>query len=146
MPLELQIIRPSDFIRVDSFGKPDFESSRVTLRELANACRKREIFRAMLDLREIAIPAKPYFTTQELAALVGTFREAGFTKAQRLAILYREDPYFGVHMFTFISHMRGWCVRAFDDFEKALMWISIDEDASSADCGGEDISIRFDGV
>ena len=142
MPLELQIIRPSDFIRVGSFGKLDFESSKDSLRELAKSCQKRGISCAVLDLRDILIPDKPLLTPNELAALAGTFREAGFSRAHRLAILYRTDPHHGVRMFAFISNIQGWLVRAFDDFEKALMWLSIEGDAPNHGTV-EEIPIRF---
>src|SRR5688572_5809749 len=90
MPLELQIIRPPDFIRMGSLGTVDFESSKEALRQLAFTCRKRGIFRAILDLRDLSVPTKPLLTTTELAGLVDTFREAGFTPSQRLAVLYRQ--------------------------------------------------------
>jgi hypothetical protein len=128
MPLELQIIRPPDFIRMGSLGALDWDSTKDALRMLAYACRKRGIFRAMLDLRELSIPSVPIFTTSEIAALVGTFREAGFTTRQRLAVLYRTDPHHGARMFAFISTLKGWKVRSFEEFEKALAWLQEDED------------------
>ena len=51
MPLELQIIRACEFIRAGAQGRPDMEASRAMLRELAAACRRRGIDRALLDLR-----------------------------------------------------------------------------------------------
>ena len=81
-------------------------------------------------------------TTTQLAALVDTFRDAGFTTSQRLAVLYRKDPHHGVRMFAFISSLKGWRVRAFDEFEKALMWLQ-DADEPTPAVVGEPISIRF---
>jgi hypothetical protein len=144
MPFDLRIIRPSDFIRLSSLGTTDFESSKAALREVAHACRKRGIFRAILDLRDLTIPEKPLLNTTELAALVETFHDAGFTRAQRLAVLYRRDPHHGARMFAFISTMKGWQVRAFDDFEKALSWLSIEDDAPPIPTTGEQIPIQFD--
>ena len=60
----------------------NFEASKAALAELACACRKRGVDRALLDLREMQIPDKPAFTPTELAALVGTFHEAGFSPLQ----------------------------------------------------------------
>jgi hypothetical protein len=60
----------------------------------------------------------------ELAALVGTFREAGFTRQQRLAILYCQDVHGGIRNFAFISRLRGLHVQAFNDFEGAFHWLS----------------------
>src|SRR5262245_39164333 len=118
MPVELQIIRASEFVRLGAKGQLNFEASTEALATMAHACRKRGVDRALLDLRELPTPPKPLFTTSELGALVGTFREAGFSRRQRLAVLYRNDPHRGARMFAFIGIMRGWQVRAFGDFEE----------------------------
>src|SRR6185295_5466647 len=77
----------------------------------------------------------------QLAALVGTFREAGFTRQHKLAVLYRTDPHRGARLFAFISIMRGWQVRAFADFEEALLWLSEDNN-SPRERGEQAVPIR----
>lgn len=124
MPVELQIIRAHEFIRLDPRKALDFEESRKALQLLAHACRKRELDRALLDLRTLPVPKHRWFTPTQLAGLVHTFREAGFDKHQRLAILYRQDPFGGARVFAFIGRIEGWHVRAFDNFEEALHWLS----------------------
>lgn len=124
MPVELQVIRANEFIRLDPSAHLDLEASRATLRSLAHACRTRGIDSALLDLRKLPIPPKPHFTPAELAALVTVFRDTGFSSEQRLAILYRSDIHGGVRNFAFISRMRGMNVQAFTDFEQALNWLS----------------------
>lgn len=124
MPITLEIIRASEFIRVDASEHLDFEASKIVLQGLAVACRKRGLDRAMLDLRAVPIPAKPQFTASELAKLIGAFREAGFSRRQRLAVLFLEDVHGGIRTFAFLSKMRGLEVEAFDDFERALLWLS----------------------
>lgn len=126
MPVELQVIRASEFIRFDPGSHLDFESSKNVLRDLAHACRKRGVDRAVMDLRSLPVPPKPILTASQLAALVLTFQEAGFTKKQRLALLYHSDIYGGVRNFAFISRMRGLKVQAFTDFEAAFQWLSED--------------------
>src|ERR1051326_229484 len=108
MPLDLQIIRASEFIRLDPHEHLDLDASKELLHAIARACRKRGIDRAVLDLRSLPAPAQPLFTRDELSALVETFREAGFTHNQRLAVLYRHDPHQGVRKFAFISTLQGW--------------------------------------
>src|SRR5258705_341866 len=103
MPLELQIIRASEFVSLGAHERLDFDESKKALALLARACRKRGVHRAVLDLRDLPVPDKPLFTPDQLAALVETFREAGFTRRQRLAVLYREDKYYGVRLFAFIG-------------------------------------------
>ena len=124
MPLELQIIRASEFVRLGPEDHFDLKESRKELVLLAKACRKRGIGQALLDLRRLPVPEKPLFNATQLASLVDTFREAGFTDDQRLAVLYKTDPHHGARMFAFISAMRGCQVRAFQDFEEAMHWLS----------------------
>jgi hypothetical protein len=125
MPQELQIIRTSEVVRLGSLGHADFAATRAALAELAGACRRRGIDQALLDLRDLHPGPDPLFTPNELAALVNTFPEAGFTHRQRLAVVYSEDPHHGARMFAFIGALRGWKVRAFGDYEAAIGWLAM---------------------
>ena len=127
MPVELHVIQTKDFVCLDANEHLDFEASKKALQTLAQACRKRGVDRAMLDLRLLRITEKPRFTPTELAALLQTFHEAGFDETQRLAVLYRADPHGGARMFAFIGKIRGFKVQAFGNFEDAFRWLS-DED------------------
>ena len=138
MPIELQIIRASEFVRVGPQGDFDFESSHFVLSQLAAACRRRGISRALLDLRALQSKRLPVFSPTELATLIDTFHRIGFSHQDRLAVLYTDDPHHRVRMFAFIGKLRGWLVRAFDDdFEQALTWLSDDAgtDVSTASNG-----------
>jgi hypothetical protein len=141
MPLDLQVIRASEFVRLDPRAHLDFEASQQALQALAHACRKRGLGHALLDLRSVPVLVKPRFTPTQLAALVSTFREAGFSREQRLAVLYREDVHGGARNFAFISRMRGMQVQAFAEFERALLWLSDDPSQSEALPGEELIRI-----
>src|SRR5262249_28153841 len=124
MPQELQIIRASEFIRIGPKGHFDLAASKAALAELVSACRKRGIDHAMMDLRSLHPGPKPVFTPADLAELVRTFPEAGFTQRQKLAILYRSDPHRRARLFAFLSTMHGWAVRAFGIIEEVLHWLS----------------------
>src|SRR3954463_8908868 len=145
MPFDLQIFLAAEFVRVDAHDHLDFEASREALQTLASACRKRGLDRALLDLRALPIPPKPLFTPRELVALIETFREAGFGPRQRLAILYRSDPHRGTRMFAFISRLRGWQVRAFSDFEEAVLWLSEQSREPRRLPEGQHLPIKFAG-
>ena len=123
MPIELSVICASDFVCLDADEHVNFEESKKVLQGLAAACQKRGLDRAMVDLRDLPVADKPQFTNAELAALVGAFRAAGFTRRQRLAILYRQDVYGDVRHFTFFSRVSGLQVQAFNDFETAIHWL-----------------------
>ncbi len=141
MPVELHVIRANEFICLDPDEHLDFEASKKALQALAQACWKRGIGRAMLDLRGIPIPDKPKFTTKELAALVNTFHDAGFTRKQRRAILYEWDVYGGVRNFTFFSRLRGLQVQAFPEFETAMLWLWKEPEDSAELQQGEAVQI-----
>jgi hypothetical protein len=124
MPLELQIIRAHEFIRMGAHGRFDVAASKVALADLARACRKRGIHQALLDLRALKPGPVPVFKPTDLVMLVSTFRAIGFTKKHRLAVLYSSDPHRRARLFAFISRMKGWNVGAFQRFEEALVWLA----------------------
>jgi hypothetical protein len=144
MPLELQVIRAGEFIRVNPQGKPDVLASREVLAKLAAACRTRGINRAMVDLRSLVVGPKPVFNPADLLALVNTFHEIGFRKDQRLAVLYNDDRHHRIKMFAVIGSLRGWLVSSFGDYEAAINWLmSPDETAGHAVATqGEEIPVR----
>jgi hypothetical protein len=142
VPLELQIIRACEFIRAGAHGRPDLEASRAVLRELGTACRRRGIDRALLDVRDIHPGATRILTPSELASLINTFRDIGFTHEHRLAVLYSEDPYHGVRLFALIGTLRGWKVGAFGDFESALQWLGEPENADEQNLTAPELPIR----
>jgi hypothetical protein len=141
MPITLDIIRASEFVRLDARERLDFEASKHVLEGLAFACRKRGLDRAMLDLRMVPALARPHFTANELADLVGTFHAAGFSRKQRLAIVYRQDTHGGIRTFAFLGKMRGLQVQAFDDFEDALQWLSGEYEESAEQHRGAAVPI-----
>ncbi len=124
MPIELQIIRAQEFIRLGAHGHIDLNASKEVLALLATACRKRGIHQALLDLR-MAIPGvTPIVSPKDLVTLVNTFHEVGFQREDRVAVLYQYDPHRRAKLFSLIATLKGWKVRAFNDFEKAIFWLS----------------------
>ena len=124
MPIELQIIRAQEFIRVGAHGQFDLEASKAVLAQLARACRKRGIHQALLDVRALVPGQKPVFSPQDLVTLVNTFDEVGFKRQDRVAVLYTSDPHHRAHLFSFVATMHGWQVQAFNNFERAIFWLS----------------------
>ncbi|HEX5220946.1 MAG TPA: hypothetical protein VFZ59_15370 [Verrucomicrobiae bacterium] len=124
MSVELQVIRASEFIRLNADKYLDLAASKEALRTLAMACRKRGLDCALMDLRPLPLQAKPHFNTEELAALVGAFRDGGFSRKQRLAIVYRHDVHGGIRSFAFIGRMRGLQVHAFSEYDEAMEWLA----------------------
>ena len=142
MPLDLELIRAREFIRVTAEGHLDLQTSKEALTKLARACHKRGVTRAMLDLRPFRVGPRPVLTPLDLAGLVDAFGEIGFTKEQRLAVLYTLDPHHRARLFSFICMMHGWQVRGFSSFENAMLWLSRDETAPSRDARERSVPVR----
>lgn len=128
MPLELQLIRAREFIRIGPHGKVDLAESRLILEALSSACQKRGIERALLDVRDVWSDFGP----EELAACIQMFHEIGFPHVKRLALLYAGDPHRRVRTFAMIASLRGWSVRAFENFEEAFEWLSLSSDSGAS--------------
>jgi len=146
MPQELQIIRASEFIRFGVHGHFDLAASKAALADVALACRKRGIDQAMIDLRALHPGPKPVFSPADLAELVNSFRAAGFTHRDRLAVLYHSDPHHRARLFAMLSTMHGYAVRAFADFEEALLWLSGSQEAGTRrrqSPGEKPVPVRF---
>lgn len=122
--MEVQIIRTKDFARLGAEGYFDIAASKVALAKLAASCRDRGISLALLDVRDLQIPRKPTLSPDEVKELVDAFREMGFTKEERLAVLYVSDPHHRLRLFTVFGNMRGWHVSAFNNYEKAISWLA----------------------
>jgi len=144
MPLDLEIIRASEFIRVGPQGRLDLAASREILGELAQACHKRGLDRALLDLRELRPGPTPMLSRDDLASLVAAFCAAGFSKSHRLAILYSTDPHHRARLFAFLTTLHGGQVKASNDFEDALYWLFEREgEASENRPRGRKVPARF---
>ena len=123
MPLQVEIIRAGEFIRLGASGQLDLAASRDILRQLAGACRRRGINHALLDLRDVHPGATPMLTSDDLASLVDTFREVGFSDQQRLALLYSDDPHHRARMFELMITQHGWNFKASQSFEELFLWL-----------------------
>lgn len=87
MPFNLQIIRTSDFIRLNSVGEYDQEQTRGVLSKIAKACIARGVDYALVDVRD----ARSEMELNDLYQLALAFKEMGFRKNHRLAILYSSE-------------------------------------------------------
>lgn len=146
MPLELQIIRASEFIRLGAQGQLDLAASREMLRQLARACWLRGINQALLDLREVQSRSTPMLTPRDLAVLVKAFCKMGFSDKLRLAVLYSADPHRRARQFASMTTLRGWNVKASENFEEALFWLSQGNRAErQKEAGEQEIPIHVKG-
>lgn len=147
MPLELQIIRASEFIRLGAHGHLNLAASREMLRQLARACWLRGINQALLDVRDVHPGSTPMLTSKDLEALVNAFCKMGFSDKLRLAVLYSVDPHRRARQFAFMTTLRGWNVKASESFEEALFWLSQGTRAENRkEAGEQEIPIQVKGA
>jgi hypothetical protein len=71
-----------------------------------------------------------------------TFFEIGFSKKQRLAVLYTSDPHRRARLFSFICLMHGWQVKGFGNFENAMLWLTEEASDRSSNIPEEQIPVR----
>src|SRR5580704_5890788 len=96
MPFDLEIIRTDDFIRLNSKGDYDQEQTRAFLARIAKSCIDRGINCALVDVRE----ARSDMEMNDLYALALVFKDMGFRKHHRLAILYSSESEQRVKFFS----------------------------------------------
>ena len=131
MPYNLQVIRVSDFIRLNTKGEYDQEQTRRALSDIAAACVRSGIDSALIDIRD----ARSDMRMDDLYQLALAFKTMGFRKTHRLAILYRSfsgervdffamRPGERAEFFAMCASEGGWNVRAFEDYEHAMEWLS----------------------
>lgn len=125
MAYNLHIVRPSDFVRLDPYGRCHLEESRVALTTLAKQCVERGINCALLDVREM----QAGLSLGDIYLLANAFREMGFRTDHRLAILHRYGGTGQAEFFALAAADKGWNVRAFEEYEEAIDWFGAEWDA-----------------
>jgi hypothetical protein len=120
MPVNLQIVRTSDFLKLDAKGQLDLQQSHDVLASVAKSCVDHGIDCALLDVRDAATTMK----LADLHALAKAFHEMGFNDRHRLAVLHRYAARERAEIFTMFATDRGWNVRAFEEYEEAINWFS----------------------
>jgi hypothetical protein len=119
-PYNLHIIRHNDFIRLDGKGGLDLQATKQVLSNLAKACIESGVSCALVDVRRATSP----LNLSDLYHLVLAFKEMGFRTDERLAVLHRYSAGEKAEFFAMCSVDHGWNVRAFDEYEDAIEWLS----------------------
>ena len=119
MPVNLHVIKTSDFVCLDGQGRFDVWQSKAMLEQIARTCVERGINCALLDVRDM----RTDMTSQDLQLLASAFPSMGFEKDHRLAVLHR---FFSnrADVFAMFANEQGWNVKAFDTYEDAIAWFS----------------------
>jgi hypothetical protein len=123
MAYNLQVVKTSDFVRMDGKGNLDLVESRRALERIAKTCIERGASCALLDVRKVHSDLK----YEDLYTLITAFNAMGFRKDHRLAILHRYSGGEKADFFALCASTRGWNVRAFDNYEEAIEWFETEQ-------------------
>jgi hypothetical protein len=95
------------------------------LREIAQACAERNNHHVLIDTRDAGRSNLSVTDVWQLAADLG---DLGFENQIRVAFVDApKDPFDRGAFFETCAQNRGYTIRAFRDFEKALYWLASDE-------------------
>lgn len=120
MAVEMHVFKVQDFLRVGAHGELDWNASRDILRKLVKAFVDNGERRALLDVRD-SVSA---MTDEQVIELVHVFVQGGVTPRHRLAIVHRPLPNPHSDLFALSAITRGFDVGSFDDYERAVDWLS----------------------
>jgi hypothetical protein len=119
MDRNIRVISCPDFVRVDAAGTLDAAATRACLREIVEACVSTGVRRALLDVRDITeapTPSQLFWIADELPDL-------GFSRLERVAIVYTDRGQGRAAFFATTARNRGFKVREFTEFEEAFNWL-----------------------
>ena len=121
MKANYKIISAQDFIKAKPSGELDLEQSKKVLIELAAIAEPPADYEILLDARE-AYGNLTYVDVYQLVEVLGEHRSSFRNK---IALLSREDRQFDNAKFMELcAKNRGFQVGAFNDFEKAIDWLT----------------------
>lgn len=120
MPLEMHVFKVNEFVRLGTHGELDWNASREVLKKLVKAFVDGGERLALLDVRD-SVSA---MTDEQVIELVHVFVQGGVDSRHRLAVLHRPLPRPQSDIFALSAIMRGFDVGSFDDYERAVDWLS----------------------
>ena len=126
MSTMVQVIHPSDFLRVRADGQVDLATGKVLLAEIAQAGARLANYQVLIDIRDV----EGHFTPDELHELAGTLIQHRDTFLHRTGILCPRERFDNTRFFSLLAASHGFTrVRAFISFEDAMEWLMAPEGA-----------------
>ena len=125
MELNIQLIKPGDFVKTTPAGELDLNSSKEILAGLAASSDAGQARPMLMDLRNTT----SVLNTVDLFELGSSLLEYGMAYRRKTAVLTRNDDSFERgSFFELVARNRGYNVKAFTSFEEAIMWLAVIED------------------
>jgi hypothetical protein len=119
MPTDIRIIHAHDFVRVTPEGELDFETSKKLMIEIASATTNLVDYEIILDTRKTWVRLS-VTNLWYLATELSKFRKAF---SRKTAVLCPREEFDNAAFFALCAENRGFRVKAFTSFEKAIDWL-----------------------
>jgi len=136
MAYDIRLIHLKDFLRTNVHGAIDLESSRRLFKEVANASLERDNHHILIDVRDI--PPGGKLSAVDVWEVASSLEDCGIGRHTRIAILNApKDNFDRAAFLETCATNRGFAIRAFRDFEKALYWLAEDWAEPAEAAGGK---------
>jgi hypothetical protein len=125
MAYDIRLIHLKDFLRTNVQGVIDLDSTKALFKEIATASAKHSNHHILMDVRDI--PAGGQLSAADVWEIASSLEECGIGRHNRIAILNApKDNFDRAAFLETCAANRGFNIRAFRDFEKALHWLAGD--------------------
>jgi hypothetical protein len=125
MPVNVKIINAQDFIRTTVSGALDFAESKRAILDTASQIKQPGEYEVLIDIRG----AEPILSITNLYELAVALAGQPSLIGSKIGLL---GPMSGVdqaQFFETVAQNRGARIRAFTDFEEAITWLILREQA-----------------
>jgi hypothetical protein len=126
MPAAVKVIHARDFVRAEADGTLLLEDSLRMLGEIAAAAADLREHDVIIDVRQ----ADSRLSAADLWTLAQRLAGHRHLQLRKTAVLCPQERFDKARFFAMCAEYRGFCIRAFTDYESAMEWIIFDRDES----------------
>ena len=134
MAYDVRVIPIREFMKTDITGEVDVNATRDMLSQLMAACKRENMTRILIDVRE----ASSHSSVLEVWTLAKDLGSLGVTHENRVAVLNRPKDHFDRGAFLELcATNRGYQLRAFREFEAAFAWLTSEQEEAFSEATAE---------
>lgn len=120
MPIDVKIVPAKEFIRTKANGEFDLEGTKELFLAVFSKMKEANASEVVMDFRE----ASTKMTASDINELLSVLNHVGSWSTWKIAIAYRpKNDWDRAKFFELGAQNKGYRVKAFQDFEKALAWL-----------------------
>ena len=130
MAYDIRLIHLNDFLRTDVHGAVDLESSKALFKDVSRASIEHDNHHILIDVRDM--PSGGKLSAVDVWEVASSLEQCGIGRDNRIAILNApKDEFDRAAFLETCAANRGFAIRAFRDFEKALYWLAGERPATT---------------